>query len=50
VPIGLLVAFFISDNKEVLRKRAGYNKKCPLCAEFIKSDALTCKHCGKRFN
>lgn len=25
-------------------------KKCPMCAEFIKEDALACKHCGHRFS
>jgi cation transport ATPase len=25
-------------------------KKCPMCAEFIKEDALVCKHCGHHFS
>lgn len=30
---------------------SGYNgKKCPGCAEFIKPEALKCKHCGHEFN
>lgn len=26
---------------------SGGLKKCPFCAEFVKSEALFCKHCGK---
>ena len=46
-PIGLLLTFFSSDNKDELRRRTGDTKKCPYCAEFVKSDAIVCKHCGR---
>jgi len=23
------------------------NRKCPFCAEFIKAEAVVCKHCGR---
>ncbi|HPN69483.1 MAG TPA: zinc ribbon domain-containing protein [Saprospiraceae bacterium] len=45
-PIGLLMAFFSSDNEEAKMAKKGYTRKCPHCAEFVKSDANICKHCG----
>ena len=49
-PIGLLIAFFSSDNEKVKRQNKGYTKKCPYCAEFVKPDALICKHCGSNLS
>jgi hypothetical protein len=46
-PIGLLIAFFSSDNIDQKSKNMGYTKKCPYCAEFVKPDAIICKHCGR---
>ena len=48
-PIGLLIAFFSSDNEKVKRKKSGNTKKCPSCAEYVKNEALMCKHCGRSF-
>lgn len=47
-PIGLLIAFFSSDDEEEKRKRMGDTKKCPYCAEYVKQDAIICKHCGRK--
>lgn len=46
-PIGLLISFFSSDNTEAKRKQTGNTKKCPYCAEYVKTDAIVCKHCGR---
>lgn len=49
-PIGLLIAFFSSDNENAKREKDGYTKKCPYCAEYVKKDAIVCKHCGRTFS
>jgi hypothetical protein len=46
-PIGLLITFFSSDNDDVKRQKTGDTKKCPYCAEYVKADAIVCKHCGR---
>ena len=49
-PIGLLIAFFSSDNDDKKREKTGDVKKCPYCAEYVKEDAVVCKHCGRTLN
>ena len=39
-PLAFLM-FFISGVN-----RGDSSKKCPRCAEFVKAEALVCKHCG----
>ena len=46
-PIGLLIAFFSSDDEGEKRRRTGDTKKCPYCAEYVKQEAKVCKHCGR---
>lgn len=46
-PIGILIAFFSSDDDNVKKEKTGDTKKCPACAESVKQDAIVCKHCGQ---
>lgn len=46
-PIGLLITYFSSDDEKVKREKTGDTKKCPYCAEYVKREAVVCKHCGR---
>lgn len=46
-PIGLLITYFSSDDENNKRQKTGDTKKCPYCAEFVKQDAIVCKHCSR---
>jgi hypothetical protein len=45
-----IILLLLGGNTKVVEKkqlRSGIFKKCPHCAELVKSEALVCKHCKK---
>lgn len=49
-PIGVIILLFIPNDKgkaEAITLASGDLQKCPYCAEFVKSEALICRFCGK---
>jgi hypothetical protein len=48
--IGLVWAIVAKDIREENALKGGDMKKCPSCAELIKSEAIKCKHCGETFS
>lgn len=49
-PLGIVLALVIKKDNQTLESKAlaiGTQKKCPFCAELIKSEAIICKHCNK---
>ena len=48
--IGIIVALAMGEDKDAIESKevaSGGQRKCPFCAEMVKSEAIVCKHCGK---
>lgn len=48
--VGIIVAMIVRPTQKVKESWAiesGENRKCPFCAELVKSEAIVCKHCGR---
>ncbi|CAM4208457.1 zinc ribbon domain-containing protein [Vibrio neonatus] len=48
--IGALIASPIQSKVEEKAIGSGDLRKCPMCAELVKAEALLCKHCGSKLN
>ena len=48
--VGILAAVIAKPNIAAHEQKviaSGLQRKCPHCAELVKNEASTCKHCGK---
>lgn len=48
-PVGVAIAIVLPANSPALESGAissGSMKKCPMCAELVRSEASKCRHCG----
>ena len=49
-PFGFILSLVVAKNTKAIEEKAinsGEMRKCPFCAEIVKSEAKICKHCSK---
>lgn len=48
--VGIIAALVVKPNNTSIEQKqteTGEYRKCPYCAEVVKSEAIICKHCGR---